>query len=143
MKKVLIIDDDALITRIYERHFRADGFEVRIARTGNEGLVAIREFLPDAALLDLNMPDGSGVQWLERIRSDARFARLPVLVFTAGTIAWQVWAASKSDVSFVFKAGAVPKDIVKAIKRALAVAALQRPPARRADVAGGIERPGP
>lgn len=128
MKKILIVDDDPLITRVYERHFRADGFEVRIARTGNEGLDAIREFLPDAVLLDLNMPDGNGVEWLEQIRSDARFAQLPVLVFTAGTIGWQVWAANNSDVSFVFKAGAVPKDIVKAINRALSVAAQRAPP---------------
>ncbi len=119
MKKILIIDDDPLITTVYEKHFRADGFEVRVANSGKEGLNAVRDFEPGAVLLDLNMPDVSGVQWLDEVRKDVRFAHLPVMVFTAATIAWQVWAANNSDVSFIFKEGAVPKDIVKAVNAAL------------------------
>jgi CheY-like chemotaxis protein/HPt (histidine-containing phosphotransfer) domain-containing protein len=119
-KRILIVDDDPLITRIYEAHFRADGFEVRIAGSGNEGLDAVRTFLPDAVLLDLGLPDLNGVEWLKEIRKDARFWALPVLVLTAGAVDSQVWAASLLDVAFVFKEGAVPANVVKAIKAALA-----------------------
>ena len=119
MKKVLLIDDDPLITAVYEKHFRADGFEVRTANTGKEGLHAVRDFLPNAVLLDLNMPDVNGVLWLAEIRGDVRFARLPVVVFTAGTIGSQVWEANESDVNFVFKEGAVPRDIVRAVNAAI------------------------
>ena len=128
MKKILIVDDDPLITTVYAKHFRTAGFEVRVANTGKDGLDAVRIFLPDAVLLDLNMPDVNGVQWLEAIRKDDRFAHLPVTVFTAGAVGWQVWAANNSDVSFIFKDGAVPRNIVKAIGAAL----LQKvPPAAR------------
>lgn len=126
MKKILIVDDDRLITAVYERHFRADGFDVRTANTGQGGLHVLHQFLPDAVLLDLNMPDANGIDWLTQARSDARFARLPVLVLTAGTIGWQVWAASHSNVAFVFKKNAVPRDIVQAINDAIAAAQLTR-----------------
>lgn len=123
MKKVLIVDDDPLITAVYARHFRADGFVVRVANTGGDGLTAVDTFLPDAVLLDLNMPDVNGAQWLKQVRQDARFAHLPVTVFTAGDIGWQLWAANNSDVSFFFKDGAVPRDVVAAINAALSAAA--------------------
>ena len=119
MKKVLLIDDDPLITAMYEKHFRADGFEVRTTDTGEEGINAVRDFVPNAVLLDLNMPDVNGVQWLKEIRSDIRFARLPVVVFTAGTIGSQIWEANESDVNIMFKEGAVPRDVVKAVNAAI------------------------
>lgn len=121
MKKVLIIDDDPLITAVYEKHFRADGFAVRVANGGRAGIDAVHEFRPDAVLLDLNMPDVSGVQWLVDIRKDPRFARLPVVVFTAAAINWQVWAANNSDVSFMFKERTAPGEVVKAVKDALGI----------------------
>lgn len=122
MKKVLLVDDDPLITTVYAKHFRADGFEVRVANTGRDGLAAVSAFLPDAVLLDLNMPGVNGAQWLEAIRQDARFAHLPVTVFTAGEIGWQFWAANNSDVAFIFKNGAAPRDVVQAINAALSTA---------------------
>lgn len=121
MKKVLLIDDDPIITTVYQKHFRNEGFEVKVANSGKEGLDALHSFRPDAVLLDLNMPDVSGVKWLDDIRSDPRFAELPVVVFTAATIGWQVWAASNSDVTFMFKDRSVPKEVVEAVKAALGI----------------------
>ena len=120
MKKVLLIDDDAVMTAVYEKHFRAAGFEVMVANGGRDGLHAVHSFRPDGVLLDLNMPDVSGVDWLVEVRKDPRFAKLPVVVYTAASIKWQVWAAANSDVFIMFKEeGVGPKDIVKAIKAAI------------------------
>jgi CheY-like chemotaxis protein len=136
----MIIDDDPVITAVYARHFRNGGFEVYTANSGKQGLKAVHRFRPDAVLLDLDMPDVSGVAWLQEVRGDARFARLPVLVLTAGAIGWQVWAASNSDVTFAFKEGAVPEDIVKAVNAVLEAAALKAPIADRLEAAGGSGR---
>lgn len=121
MKKILIIDDDLLITTVYERFFRTDGFEVRVANGGKAGINAVHDFRPDAVLLDLNMPDVSGIQWLVDVRKDPRYAQLPVVVFTSAAINWQIWAANNSHVSFIFKDSATPKDVVKAVKDALGI----------------------
>lgn len=123
MKKLLIVDDDPIITSVYGRRFRAEGFEVRIASSGEEGLLALHDFIPDAVLLDLNMPDGSGVDWLAEVRGDPRFANLPVLVFTAGTLDWQVWTANYLGLAFKFKKGAVPADVVDAVHAVIAASA--------------------
>ena len=120
MKKVLLIDDDAVMTAIYEKHFRTAGFEVMVANGGRDGLHAVHSFRPDGVLLDLNMPDVSGVDWLVEVRKDPRFAKLPVVVYTAASIKWQVWAAANSDVSIMFKEeGVGPRDIVRAVKGAV------------------------
>ena len=120
-KKILIIDDDPVITAISDKHFRADGFSVLIANSGKVGLNAVHDFRPDVVLLDLNMPDVNGVQWLDEVRKDPRFVQLPVVVFTAATVGWQVWAANNLDVSFVFKNGAIPYDVVKAANAAIGI----------------------
>ena len=121
MKKVLlIIDDDPVITAVYEKHFKNAGFEVRLAGDGETGLSAVREFRPDVVLLDLSMPKLNGVQWLKEVRGDARFASLPVVVFTAGTVGWQVLAANNSDVTFILsKERAAPREVVDAVTSAL------------------------
>jgi len=144
MKKILIVDDDPLITTVYAKHFRADGFDVRVASSGQAGLDEVRSFLPDAVLLDLHMPGVNGVQWLDEIRKDARFAQLPVTVFTAGEIGWQLWAARNSNVNFIFKEGAQPLGVVRAINAVLAMAAGPPPAASRtpaADAAGRMRTP--
>jgi DNA-binding NtrC family response regulator len=63
--KLLIIDDEADFGAALQRSLQADGHDVRVARTGAEGLAKAREFpAPDAVLLDINMPDITGLELL-------------------------------------------------------------------------------
>jgi len=118
--KVLLIDDDPVIAAVYESLFMGAGFEVTIAEDGEAGLAAVHRHRPDVVLLDLSMPKLNGLQWLDRVRKDARFAKLPVVVFTAGTIAWQVNAAKNSDATMVMsKKTSDPQRVVDAVKTAL------------------------
>ena len=119
-KKVLLIDDDPVIAAVYESLFSAAGFEVMIAEDGESGLTVVQKNRPDVVLLDLSMPKLNGLQWLERVRRDPRFAKLPVVVFTAGTIAWQVNAVKNADVTKVMsKKTSDPKAVVDAVHTAL------------------------
>lgn len=120
MSKVLIIDDDPIITTAYGRLFREHGFEVEVAGDGEQGLAALKAHRPDVALLDLSMPKVNGIEWLNKVREDERFKNLPVVVFTAGTIGWQLRAARNSDVTFILsKERAEPQKIVEAVRTAL------------------------
>ena len=124
MKKVLLIDDDPVIVAVYETLFAGSGFEVLIAEDGEAGLAAVHRSRPDVVLLDLSMPRLNGLQWLEKVRRDQRFAKLPVVVFTAGAIAWQVNAAKNSDVTMVLsKKTTDPKKVVDAVNTALVTGA--------------------
>jgi DNA-binding response OmpR family regulator len=71
MKKVLIIEDYYALADIESLLCTMEGYEVKVAKSGDEGLAAFGEFQPDLVLLDLMLPgDLSGTQVLERIRTD-------------------------------------------------------------------------
>ncbi len=72
MRDVLVVDDDFMVAEIHRRFVdRVDGFRtVGVARTGTEALRAARELRPDLILLDVYLPDMTGLEVLQRLRSD-------------------------------------------------------------------------
>jgi DNA-binding response OmpR family regulator len=71
MKKVLIIEDYYALADIESLLCTMEGYEVKVAKSGDEGLKLFEEFQPDLVLLDLMLPgEMSGSQVLERIRAD-------------------------------------------------------------------------
>jgi len=81
MKSVLIVDDDPLILKTLASHLSRQGFEVRQAETGGKGLEEIERSLPDLVLLDIRLPDFSGLDVLKRIKQTT--PRPCVLIMTA------------------------------------------------------------
>ena len=67
--KVLLVDDDATLRRTLGIGLRAEGHEVLIAADGRSALQALREDKPDIVVLDLGLPDLSGVEVLRRLRT--------------------------------------------------------------------------
>ena len=83
MKKVLIIEDYYALADIEHLLCTMEGHEVRVAKTGDEGLAILAEFNPDLVLLDLMLPgELSGTQVLEKIRQE-RGQEPKVLVVSA------------------------------------------------------------
>ncbi|MCO4747821.1 MAG: sigma-54-dependent Fis family transcriptional regulator [Proteobacteria bacterium] len=77
---VLVIDDDPSLGRLLAHWLRRDGHKVLAAETAAEGLAALSRTLPDAILLDINLPDADGVELLAEIK--ARHPRTPVVMMT-------------------------------------------------------------
>jgi len=69
MKKVLLVDDDALIVGVYREKFLQEGFEVAVATDGLEAMKAAPAVKPDVVVLDIMMPKFSGAEVLKFIRS--------------------------------------------------------------------------
>lgn len=83
MIKILIIDDDQALARSLEIQLRAEGHRVVVAHNVSEGMIALKELLPDLVLLDLNLPDEHGLKALPAI-----FTNLPgvtVVIMTGNT----------------------------------------------------------
>ncbi len=69
--RVLIADDEAKIRELLAGYFEAEGFDVTMARDGDEALRAARESSPDVVLLDVMMPGIDGIEVLRRLRADS------------------------------------------------------------------------
>jgi DNA-binding response OmpR family regulator len=76
---LLIADDEPLSQFIYQELF-ADDFEVELVEDGLACMDSLSKRLPDALILDVSMPGMSGFEVCERLRTDSRFPRLPILL---------------------------------------------------------------
>jgi nitrogen regulation protein NR(I) len=81
MYDLLVIDDEPNVLYSLERGLRSQTLGVRTARSGEQGLRQVRECRPDAVILDVRLPDGSGLDVFSQIR--AVESRLPVIIITA------------------------------------------------------------
>ena len=79
--RVLVVDDEASLADLLQMAFKLEGWEVRTAPDGLTALKVAREFRPDAAVLDIMLPDFDGLQLMQRIRADGNST--PILFLTA------------------------------------------------------------
>lgn len=82
-KRVLIADDEPNIVVSLEFLMQQHGFEVRVARNGDEALAAIEAFHPDLVLLDVTMPVKSGYEVAQMIRDNPAWQSIKIVMLTA------------------------------------------------------------
>jgi two-component system nitrogen regulation response regulator GlnG len=83
MPKLLVIDDEVSVLYSLTKAFAGDDVEVITAETGRDGYRRAIDDAPDAVLLDVRLPDRSGLEVFDQIRREDR--RLPVIIMTAHT----------------------------------------------------------
>jgi two-component system alkaline phosphatase synthesis response regulator PhoP len=82
-RKVLVVDDNIDSITILRSILETNGFAVRTAQSGRDALDLLAQEVPDVILLDVMMPEMSGLEVLERIKSNHATSRLPVILVTA------------------------------------------------------------
>lgn len=80
VKRVLIVDDEPGIGNILRIKLKLYGYEVSTTTSGAEAIELIRTEQPDIVLLDVLMPDITGTEVIEKVRT---FSQVPIIVFTA------------------------------------------------------------
>ena len=80
MSKVLIIDDDVILSGLFQDYLEEEKFQVRTADTATEGLQLALQGEFDIVILDVMLPDMSGTEVLKAIRQQSH---VPILMFTA------------------------------------------------------------
>lgn len=109
-KKVLLVDDEPDLIKLFKFRLEANGFEVVTAADGKEALEKIRKEKPDVVLLDIQMPKLDGLKVLREIRKTDK--RLPVFMLTAFSDQARFEEASKLEASgFIVKTSDLQTEI--------------------------------
>lgn len=120
MKRVLIIEDNALSANLYRGALAQDGFQVSVETDGAAGLAAIARGKPDLVLLDLILPKVDGVEVLRRIRQNPDLAAMPVIItsnsYTSARLD-ELWNAGATQV--LAKASVPPRELVRVVREAI------------------------
>lgn len=120
MTKIAIIEDDSVINQMYRMKFEADGFEVQVADNGKAGIELVETFRPDIILLDLQMPEMTGDEALQHIRSKDWGKDIPVIILTNLGIEESPKELRSLNIhSYIVKAELTPSQVVARVKEAL------------------------
>ena len=118
--KVLIIDDEQGVLKMYSEYFQPEGIEVIQASEGQTGMKLAKEQKPDVILLDIIMPRYNGLDILKDIKKDEELKNIPVFLLTnlpqesSGDKAKELGAAG-----YLVKAEYEPKMVLDVIKGAV------------------------
>ena len=82
-KRILVVEDNDLNRKLFCDVLRANGFEVEPVADGELVLGAARAFAPDLVLMDIQLPNVSGLELIAALKQDRALARVPVLAVTA------------------------------------------------------------
>lgn len=95
---VLVADDNRVVRELIVFRLERSGYRVIAASDGAEAWRIVRDQLPDLAILDVMMPNLTGVQVTERIRADEATSHIPIILLTA--------RVQEADITRGFDAGA-------------------------------------
>jgi CheY-like chemotaxis protein len=80
MKKILIIEDEEIILNLLQKKLSQEGYEISVAKDGQEGLRLMKEAKPDLILLDIVMPKIGGFEVMEEMQKEDELKNIPVIV---------------------------------------------------------------
>ena len=81
MKKILIVDDEENIRILYKEELEEEGYQIDLAKNGEEALEKVSSFQPDLVTLDIKMPGMDGIEVLKRIRESQK--KIPIVMCSA------------------------------------------------------------
>lgn len=118
--KILLVEDDQLLLRMYQQAFEGEGFTVATAPDGKEGLAEAERFMPDLIMMDIMMPNMNGLDVLDKLKGNPKTKNIPVIMLTnlAGTQD-EAEAKGRGAVDYFVKSHYKPRDVVLRIKQML------------------------
>jgi DNA-binding response OmpR family regulator len=122
--RILIVEDDPLLVKMYTTKFSREGFAVVSAQDGEEGLEAALNTPIDFMILDVMMPRLSGIDMLERLRANPKGKDIPAIVLTNLTQKEEAVKLQALGVKeYLVKASLTPSEVVEKVKQYLPKAA--------------------
>ena len=138
MKKILIIEDDQIVANVYRNKLAVDGYTTEVAPDGETGLKIMRLFKPQLIILDLMLPNMSGVDVIKEIRGEEEFSKIPIIVFSntyLTNLIQEAWRAGANKC--LSKSSCTPKDVIEIVRHTIGESgAMTQRPATATEIAG-------
>ena len=117
MKKILIIEDEKVLSEMYQDVFLQEGFKVSLASTAEEGLEAAKKEKPDFILLDILLPKENGVSFLKKLKAEPEISSIPIVAFSNYDDPHTRKEATDLGIKdYLLKTDFTPQDLVDKIK---------------------------
>ncbi|MDI6882935.1 MAG: response regulator [Patescibacteria group bacterium] len=118
MVKILIVEDEEIISGLLERKLKAQGYGVLVAGNGQKGLETMRETKPDLILLDIVMPQKGGFEVMEEMQKDEGLKDIPVIVVSNSGQPVELDRAKELGAKdWLIKTEFDPKEVIEKVKR--------------------------
>jgi DNA-binding response OmpR family regulator len=119
--KILIIEDDRYISKMYQLKLSLENYDVQVAENGRQGVDKVKEFMPNIILLDLLMPELDGFEVLKLVKSDESTKNIPVLIMSnLGQEDHIQKGLQMGAIGYIVKSQYTPSRVVEKIKDVLA-----------------------
>lgn len=140
MKTIAIIDDQYFVVESLKRLLKKEGYNVISANNGYEGILLIRNYIPDLIVMDLNMPIMDGFEAIRKIKQDKILTKVPIIVLTAfGDIEYIIEISKLGVTDYVIKPYR-QEDLLKRIKRALGEIPAEEKPQIKIEKISGTQK---
>jgi CheY-like chemotaxis protein len=119
-KKILLVEDEDIMVDLLQRKLKKEGYEVFVARDGEEGLKKMREMdpKPDLILLDIIMPKMGGFEVMEEMAKDEKLKNIPVIVISNSGQPVELDRAKKLGAKdWLIKTEFDPKEVLEKVKK--------------------------
>jgi len=120
-KTVLVVDDDPSLLWVLGENIKKSGFDVIQAGDGNQALNIAMEKHPDLILVDIMMPQKSGLEFLQKLRQDEWGKTVPVFVLTSFDADVEAEARQYGIDEYLIKKDWLPEQITEKIKMRLGI----------------------
>ncbi|MGV8898464.1 MAG: Hpt domain-containing protein [Burkholderiaceae bacterium] len=84
-RSVMVVDDSLTVRKVTQRLLAREGYQVVLAKDGVDALQQLQTVTPDVMLVDIEMPRMDGFELTRKVRSDARFRHIPIIMITSRT----------------------------------------------------------
>ena len=119
-KKILLVEDEEIMIDLLQRKLTKEGYEVSVARDGEEGLKLMREVKPTLILLDIVMPKMGGFEVMEQMAKEPELKKIPVIVISNSGQPVELDRAQKLGAKdWLIKTEFDPQEVIEKVKKQL------------------------
>lgn len=117
MEKILVVEDDQFLASLLKNRLQKEGFDVLLAKDGEEALSILESTQPELVLLDIILPKKSGFEVMEEVRENPKLEKLAVVIISnLGQPEDMVRGQQLGAIEYFVKAKTPLDELIKKIK---------------------------